>query len=326
MKEILKDLSFLELFILNTIIYFDIFDYPLTENEIYTYLYTGGMDVAPFSIQEVDDALNQSEQLKKIITTQSGFYFLKGREEIIKIRLERYNVADKKFKIARRAIKALKILPFIKMITVCNSLSYQNAKVDSDIDFFIITSKNRMYLTRLYAMFLIWVLGLRPPKEKVKDKICLSFYTTEENLDFSNLKIAAEDIYFNFWIATLWPSYVRENFYEKFIEKNSWLKKYLPNFAPIKIGYRYRVEDSGFSKFIFQTKEFVLKGFFGDIFEKIAKKIELKKMSQRKKDLAIAGDTRVIISDTMLKFHENDRRFQYLQEFERKRLEIINNL
>ena len=112
----LKDLSFLELFILNTITYFDVFDYPLTLNEVYTYLYTGGMEGSNYSLEEISETLETSEKLNKIITTQGGFYFLKGREEIIQTRLDHYNLADKKFKIALRAIKLLKYCPGIKMI------------------------------------------------------------------------------------------------------------------------------------------------------------------------------------------------------------------
>ncbi|MBN1325561.1 hypothetical protein JW977_01075 [Candidatus Falkowbacteria bacterium] len=324
MNEQKKDLSFLELFVLNTIIYFDIFDYPLTVNEIYYYLYTGGMDVMPFSSQEIDDILVTSEKLRKVITTQSGFYFLKGRREIVEIRLERYNIADKKFRIAKKAIWFLKFLPFIKMIAVCNNLGYQNAKPESDIDFFIITAKNRIYLVRFCVSVLLSLLRFRG--ENKTDRICLSFYTTEDNMDFSNLPIVAEDIYLTFWLATLWPIYVRENFCQKFLEKNVWLKKYLPHFMPIKIGYRYRVDDTSWSKFIYGAKELIAGGFIGNFLEKITKKIQLKKMSQRKKDMAVVGNSKVIISDIMLKFHENDRRLEYLQKFERKRLEIINKL
>ena len=240
--------------------------------------------------------------------------------------MERYNLADKKFKIAKRAIWILKFLPFIKMIAVCNNLAYQNAKAESDIDFFIITAKNRLYCTRFFITALLSLIGIRRHNQKITNRICLSFYTTEANMDFSNLPIAAEDIYLTFWVSTLWPCYVRENFYQKLLDKNSWLKKYLPNFTPLKIGYRYRVEDGAVNNFIYQAKEFILKGHLGNILEKIFKKVQLKKMSQKKKDLAVVGDSKVIISDTMLKFHENDRRLQYLQEFEKKRLEILSKL
>ena len=45
-------------------------------------------------------------------------------------------------------------------------------------------------------------------------------------------------------------------------------------------------------------------GRVGDWLEKIAKKMQLKKMAKNTESLAKENDSRVIISDTMLKFHE----------------------
>jgi len=320
------NLNYLELFILNTIIYFDLFDYSLNLNEIYTNLFTGGMEGGSFALAEIEDCLATSSKLKKFITTKRGFYFLRKKEEIIETRLSRYALAEKKLKIAKRVIKILKYLPFIKLMAICNSLSYRNANQESDIDLFIITSKNRIWLVRLFSILVIAVMGLRPPKNKVKDKICLSFFTTEENLDLSQVKITAEDIYLVFWLATLRPIYERDNFYEKFIEANSWFKKYLPNWQSLKMGYRFRVEDNKFSCFVWQVREFIFGGFLGNWLESFCKKIQMKFMSQKKKDQAIVGDKHVIISDTMLKFHENDRRLEYQDKFEKKRTSLLENL
>jgi len=320
------NLNYLELFILNTLIYFDLFDYPLTLNEIYIYLFTGGMEGSSFSLAEIEECLKTSAKLKKTITTKRGFYFLKKRADILLARQERYNLADKKFKLALRAIKFFKFLPFIKLIAVCNNLAYSNAQKESDIDFFIITSKNRIWQTRFWAIILISLLGLRPPKDKAKDKICLSFYITEDNLDLSKIKISAEDIYLVFWLATLWPVYERDNFYQKLIESNSWLKKYLPNLQPIWPSLRRRIEDNRFNSFIYKCKEFILGSIIGNWLENFLKQIQLKLMAQKKKDLAILEDKRVIISDLMLKFHENDRRLEYQEKFEKKRIELVENL
>ncbi|OGY41573.1 MAG: hypothetical protein A2Y82_01105 [Candidatus Buchananbacteria bacterium RBG_13_36_9] len=331
------NLNYLELFILNTIIYFDLFDYPLTLNEIYTYLFIGGMEGSTYTLIEIEECLANSSKLKKFITTKRGFYFLKNPpshkatadgdgEEIIQTRLERYNLADKKFQLALRTAKLLKFLPFIKLIAVCNNLAYSNARPESDIDLFIITAKNRIWLVRFWAVIIITLLGLRPPKTKVKDKICLSFYLTEEDLDLNKIKVGAEDIYLVFWLATLWPVYERDNFYQKLIEANSWLKKYLPNWQPVLPGLRRRVEDNWLNQFIYQIKEFFCHGFLGNWLTSFFKQIQLKFMSQNKKDLAVAEDKSVIITDTILKFHENDRRAEYQERFERKRQELAEKL
>jgi hypothetical protein len=320
------NLNYLELFILNTIIYFDLFDYPLTLSEICKFLSTGGMEGGSYTLLEIDECLTTSKKLKKFITTKRGFYFLKGRGEIIDIRLERYALANPKFKIALRAINCLKYLPFVKFIAVCNNLAYSNAKAESDIDLFIITAKNRIWLVRFYSIFLMALLGLRPPKTKVKDKICLSFFVTEEALDLTQIKVGAEDIYLVFWLATLWPAYDRDNFYQKLIAANAWLLKYLPNWQPVEPNLRYKAEDNYYNATLYNLKEFVLKSFMGNWWENLLKQIQLKFMSQKKKDLAVLGDKRVIISDSILKFHENDRRMEYQEKFEKKREELLKNL
>ncbi|MCX6745249.1 MAG: hypothetical protein NTX82_07050, partial [Candidatus Parcubacteria bacterium] len=76
------NINYLELFILNTIIYFDLFDYPLTGQEIWQYLYTEGMQGGNFSLLEIEECLKNSEIMKKLTAAERGFYFLKGRQEI----------------------------------------------------------------------------------------------------------------------------------------------------------------------------------------------------------------------------------------------------
>jgi hypothetical protein len=326
MTSLAKDLSFLELFIVNTVVYFDLFDYPLTANEIFHYLYTGGMVGSSYTLLEIEDNLKNNPKLKKIITEQGGFYFLKKRQEIIKIRLQRYGLAENKFKIVLRALRLIKFLPFIKFVGICNSLAYRNAKKESDLDLFIITTQGRLWLTRLVLILLITILGLRPPKHKVQDKLCLSFYTTENYLDLAPIKILTDDIYLIYWLATLMPVYEQDNFYDKFVHANSWLKKYLPNWQPKVLGYRYRVEDSNFSAKISRFKEKFLGKFLGDKAEKWAYNWQYAKMSQKKKDLAVSKHNWVVINDKMLKLHENDRRQEYLDKFEARRKEVIEQI
>ncbi|MCX6742640.1 MAG: hypothetical protein NT116_00200 [Candidatus Parcubacteria bacterium] len=295
------------------------------------------MEGGSFSLAEIEDCLANSAKLKKFITTKSGFYFLKnppsrkatadlGREELIKIRQERYNLAEKKFKIARRAVKIFKFLPFVKMVSVCNSLAYSNAKADSDIDLFIITSPGRIWLTRLFIIGIIWLLGLRPHEGKATDKICLSYYITTENLDLSGTRILDIDVHLIFWLSTFWKIYDRDNYFTKFYQANSWLKKYLPNWQQPQYGLRRLVADNNFNKTIYKILEFAEQGQIGAFFDSLAKKLQLKYMSQQKKDLAVVGDKSVIISDTILKFHLNDRRRQYLEMFEKNRQAIMDKI
>ncbi len=317
------NLNYFELFILNTIAYFDLFDYPLTVAEIHNYFFTGGMEGGQYSLLEIEKELQENPKLKKIIATKSGFYFLSGREKIVEKRLSKYVLAEYKLQLAKKAIEIFKFLPFVELVAICNNLAFRNTGEKSDIDFFIIAKKGRLWQTRLCTILIITLLGLRPPKNKAKDKICLSFFVTEEALNLSKMKISAEDVYLVYWLATLKPVYQRDNFYDKFIEANSWLKKYLPNWQKNQVSFRYRIQDTKISSGIYKFREFIFGGLIGNWWESFTKSLQFKLMSQRKKDLAVVGDSRVIINDDILKFHENDRRAEYQDKFEKKLQEIM---
>ena len=44
----------------------------------------------------------------------------------------------------------IQTVPFIKMVAVCNTLGYDNAAKDSDIDLFIIAKRGRLFIVRFY--------------------------------------------------------------------------------------------------------------------------------------------------------------------------------
>jgi len=221
--------------IIKVIAFFDIFDFPLTSFEIWQYL---GMKC---ELAEVLAILNEVIQPPlpllpgRWIESKNGFYFLAGRSQIINLRLERYNFTDRKFKRARLIARIFKIIPWIKMMAVSNLMGAHNLKDESDIDWFIITQAGRLWLTRFFCAAFIKLLGLRPTKSQARDKICLSFFISDDNLALNHLRLKAkkeqekDDIYFTYWLAGLAPIYNLNRAYEEFISANSWLFEQLPN-------------------------------------------------------------------------------------------------
>ncbi len=61
----------LERRILETVVYFDIFDYPLRANEICKWLYK-----EKATLENVVSALGNSEFLKEKLSSSDGFFFL----------------------------------------------------------------------------------------------------------------------------------------------------------------------------------------------------------------------------------------------------------
>lgn len=309
----------LEKAILKTLAFFDVFDYPLTLIEVHKWLYQPG---AFYSLMEVVTVLN-SEQLKSKISQKKGFYFLKSRDHIVDIRLSRYQIAEKKFKIALKATRFLRWISFVKMIAVCNNVGYNNGSKDSDIDFFIVVRQGRLWWSRLLITITTTLLGVRRHGYKVVDRVCLSFYTADSHLDLSDISLKPVDPYLIYWFATLAPIYDR-GIYQKFLGANSWLKEYLPNFYNTQLNDRRSVKDKKYIKVWRSIDKFVLKGSFGNLLEKISRTVELQKIKSYFGNSLAQTNTNVIMSETMLKLHKIDRREKYKNMWQEKltKLEI----
>ena len=124
----------LEKSILKTLIFFDIFDYPLTATEIWKWLYRPGKK---YSLSQVRQTLSDSQFLNKKIDSAEGFYGLQGRIHIFLRSKHNNNLAERKFAKAVRLAKLYRFIPFVRMIAIVNSLAYSNAKENSDIDFLV---------------------------------------------------------------------------------------------------------------------------------------------------------------------------------------------
>ncbi len=289
--------------ILETVAFFDLFDYPLTAVEVWQYTQT------KCSLPQIDKKLKEMIAVGRLEEKQ-GFYFLPARTKIITTRLKRYNYAQRKLKRIRRLVRLWRFIPWIKMIAVGNLIGAHNLKNESDIDLFIITAPNRIWLTRFFIVSLTASLGLRPKPGNTKDKICLSFYISEIDLCLRRFFLPQingwADIYFIYWLAGLAPVYNRDKIYIQFIKANSWLKEYLSNWHRFESARSLVGPPNQFYCWIID--------YFFSYWEKLAQKWQIKKMPAEIKKI-INKDTRVIVDDKTIKLHINDRRVEYRQKF-----------
>lgn len=292
--------------ILKTLAFFDIFDYPLTLVEVYKWLY---QPIGEYSLYDISQEL-QGGALSSLVSSADGFYFLSGRQAIIKTRLRRYQMAEKKYQIALRAATFLRWIAFVRMIAVCNNVGYNNGSKDSDIDFFIIVKQGRLWWSRLAITLVTTLLGIRRHGIKVVDRVCLSFYTADNHLNLSDISLKPIDPYLVYWLATLAPIYNRDT-YDQFMESNYWLKDYLPNYHFNYLNNRRSVKDVPYVEFFRNLDKFILQGRLGDYLEKISQLIERKRLKSFFGASANRSNTNVVMSDSMLKLHKTDRREIY---------------
>ncbi len=290
--------------IFSTVAFFDIFEYPLTAWEIWKFLYKKQASLS--------DVLRELETLKqkKMLTSSQGYYFFPHKENHILTRNKRYGFAEKKYAIAIRCARILSYLCSVRLICVCNSLALSNARETSDIDFFIITQKNRIWSTRFLVTIMLHFTKMRRHHEKIQDRVCLSFYISEEALSLEKI-LLENDIYFFYWLANLYPLYDRENIFEKLWNENMWLCEYFPNIFLRAPSLRRRVKSQTLKNIIIRLGEIILNSFLGEMVERILKKFQMRKILKNTESVFRFHDTRVIVSDSMLKFHENDRREMY---------------
>lgn len=114
----------------------------------------------------------------------------------------------------------IKWIPGIKMVAVWNSISMNAGTPESDIDLFIVTNKDTMWINRIVITFIFSILWVRKTDKKHAGMFCLSFFATTEWMNFKNWKIQ-DDIYLYFWIVYLKPILNYDNTYEHFLQINS---------------------------------------------------------------------------------------------------------
>ncbi len=199
-----------------------------------------------------------------------------------------------------------KSIPFIKEIYLCNSISFNSLKKDSDIDLFIITQKNSIRRARFFSLLFFSILWIRRWKE-VRKKFCLSFYVTEDNQNLYNISIPRSDIYLNYWLAHLITLYQEKGNSWNIYKHNNRFRSSLPNHPQkfcINIGNKKYYWNSKLKNILQKSLWWLL----WNIIEYIIKIIWIPILKSKTKKLWKKWQW-VIISDQMLKFY-HDKRFQ----------------
>jgi len=296
----------LEKAIFSTLCYFDIHNYPLTLFEIYKWLYIDDCEV--HSLGRIKERL-ESGELSHLVGLKSGYYYLLASEKIVADRQRRYVISAHKSKIAQRAAKIFSYVPFVESVCACNDFGFNSLDKKSDIDLFVIAKSQRIYFVRLALIAIIMILRLRPKRTDKSDKICLSFFITDSDLNLDSVMIGENDIYLTYWLATLYPFFGFKKYLE-LLNANARILSKLPNCQIFNPCHERKIK----FPVIFRLKIESLPVVLFNYLERAARKMQMKKIN-RKLDKYAGESTGIVISDRMLKFHENDNRRFYQDEF-----------
>jgi len=197
--------------ILKTLSYFDIFRYPLTAEEIFLHR---RIDYTESELKYQLDSLIINRQIYQ----NENFYSLNNDPALAVNRINGNKRAVQQLKIAARSARILSYFPFVRGIAISGSLSKNFSRKNDDIDFFIITAANRLWIARSFLhVFLKFAFLVKKQKW-----FCLNYY-----IDETALLIPEQNTFTAIEIITLKPFY-GNGIFDQFAVSNEWTKQYFP--------------------------------------------------------------------------------------------------
>lgn len=203
-------------------------------------------------------------------------------------------------------------LPFVKQIYLCNSISFNALHDTSDIDIYIIAQHGYIWLARFFSVFMFRITKNKRSKDKKTKRFCLSFYTDERNSNLYHLRHSMGDIYLPYWLAHAVLLYTDTTLPDDFLrENNKELLSYLP-FHPhhqtISIWSEVYRWDNRYKKCTMK----LIDNIFGRSLQYVIKWIWKIYINYKKNKLSRHIQEEIIVSDSMLKFHDDKRSlYQY---------------
>lgn len=198
--------------ILHTVAYSDIFDYPLTAQEIHRYLI--GVRA---SLGQVRSCLHDSHWASLHLSERDGYFALPGREAVVDTRRRRTQVSAALWRKAARYSRWIASLPFVRMVAVTGTLAVDNAEPGADVDYLIVTEPNRLWIVRTLVVAWVHVAKLE------RLELCPNYLLTLDALDrFDRSLFTAHEL------AQMIPLY-GSAVYDDLLGQNDWARSFLPN-------------------------------------------------------------------------------------------------
>jgi hypothetical protein len=201
--------------VLQILNYYGLFSYPLLPEEIHRF------HPLSCSLPEVESALAELKSSNRVWCSTDGFYCVEENESWS---IERKAGNARALALLSRSMRFTRIIrsfPFVEAITISGSLSKYYAGKDADIDYFLITEKNRLWIARtllhLFKKF-TFIVGYQ-------HYFCMNYF-----VDTRGLEITDKNIYTAIELATLIPVYNPHRITD-LQDQNAWVKEHLPNWT-----------------------------------------------------------------------------------------------
>ncbi len=320
--------------ILATVVYHDEMDFPLTAFEIWKYLikfpispsiaekrgsgFQFSKNYSPaekgYSLADVTMEL-ESGRLDGFIEKKRGFYFLRGRSDLVGERIRKNKISEEKIKKLLAVIRLLRYVPFVRGASITGRLAAKNAERESDWDVLIVLKAGRIWTGRTLVTLFLHLIVRRRHGKKIKDRVCLNCFVADRSLEMKNQDLFSAREYF-----ILTPVF-GEKIFRLFRRENRWIQKYFLHYgAEGENGSIRMIPDTKAARLIRSVGEFF---FSWNRLEKFLRHLEKKKiennpLTRREKSIIEANDERLVF------FAESPAK-EVISRFEKKMKNLRTN-
>ena len=272
-----------------SVIYASLFDYPLTLEQLRESLIGEVADE-----QTLAEWYRRSPRLRAAIECVDGFYFPRGRRELLETRHVREARSRGLLQSHARALALVTHMPFVRMVALSGSLAHLNADAGADLDLFVVTAPGRVWSVTLTTLLVARALGWRR-------QLCLNYVVSERGL-----MVGPADLFSANQIVHLQPL-IGADVYRRFLDENRFVERFYPNFQP------RLVPDRGASR-VRRGLERILDWTIAPIYERVCRLVYRGHLRRRAHTWRSRDQVR--LDRECLKLHTHSHRHEVMEQFE----------
>ncbi len=204
-------------------LYASLFDYPLTLAQLRQTLIESEQTPS-----QVLGAFDHSPALQALVEFRDGFFFPRGRYDLVAERRRR-EARSRQFLRKHRLFLALVCaMPYVRLAALSGSIAHLNLEGGGDLDLFIITRGRRVWGVTVAVVLLAKLMR----KRRI---VCANFVLAD-----TQLAVEQQDLFAASQIIHLKPLVGRAT-YRRFLAANPFVRGFYPNFHdadPGTLGFR----------------------------------------------------------------------------------------
>jgi hypothetical protein len=200
--------------IARSVAYASLFDYPLTLAQLRQTLIESAQTPS-----QILATYARSEMLHAAIDFREGFFFLRGRADLIHERRRREARSRAFLRRHRTLLRGITWLPYVRMVALSGSIAHLNLENGGDLDLFIVTRGRHVWSVTVLVVILSKLLRRRRT-------VCANFVIAD-----TRLALDQDDLFTASQVVHLKPVSGADVFFE-LLRANRFVGRFYPNFHP----------------------------------------------------------------------------------------------